>query len=145
MNSDASRAATTVAVVVPGHNRTEFTADEELSFRHIEHYLGSFHKYLLVPQSLAIDRPGFVLKRFDNRFFGSAIASSRLMLSEEFYAGICSLPVCLDLPPGRARALGQALEWCEAGYDYIASPWLKCDDSPWVTKSTGRERRIFPA
>ncbi len=48
-----------VAVVVPGYNRADFTEDEEISFRHVEHYLGRYEKFLVVPQSLVIERPGF--------------------------------------------------------------------------------------
>ena len=136
MSSDASLAAsTTVAVVVPAYNRAQFTADEEISFRHIEHYLGSYHKYLLVPQSLVIDRPGFVLKRFDDRFFGSATASARLMLSAGFYEAFARYRYVLICHLDALVLSDKLLEWCEAGFDYIASPWLKCDDSPWVTRA----------
>ena len=75
----------TVAVVVPGYNRSEFTPDEEVSFRHLEKFLGRYDKFLVVPRSLSIRRPGFQLKRFDDKFFGSAIANTRLMLSRLFY------------------------------------------------------------
>lgn len=56
-----------VAVVVPGYNRAEFTEDEEISFRHLEHYLGRYDKFIVVPQSLAIERPGFPFNDFQIR------------------------------------------------------------------------------
>ncbi len=45
-----------VAVVVPGYNRAQFTPDEEISFRQLEHFLGAYDKFLIVPQSLEIER-----------------------------------------------------------------------------------------
>ena len=77
--------ANIVAVVVPGYNRAQFTADEEISFRHLEHFLGRYDKFLVVPQSLEIERPGFQLQRFPDSYFGSAIANAKLMLSPMFY------------------------------------------------------------
>jgi len=48
-----------VAVVVPAYNRAQFTPDEEISFRHLEHVLGRYDKFLAVPRSLEIERPGY--------------------------------------------------------------------------------------
>ncbi len=38
-----------VLVVVPGYNRAQFTWDEEISLRHLEHFLGWYDKFLVVP------------------------------------------------------------------------------------------------
>ena len=74
-----------VAVVVPMHNRSTLTVDEEISFRHLTRYLASYDKYLVVPESLQVSLPGCGLKRFGSEYFGSAIANTRLLLSEHFY------------------------------------------------------------
>ena len=74
-----------VAVVVPAYNRAQFTPDEEISFRHLEHVLGRYDKFLAVPRSLEIERPGYQIQRFDDGYFGSAIANGKLMLSPAFY------------------------------------------------------------
>src|SRR5262245_52795723 len=81
----ASRPNKTVAIVVPWYNKTEITLDEELSFRHLFHFLGPYDKFLAIPQSLNFALPGFAVKRFQNRFFGSARANTKLMLSAGFY------------------------------------------------------------
>ena len=73
------------AVVVPAYNRAHFTRDEEVSFRHLEHFLGRYDKFLVVPQNLEIERPGYHIQRFDDSYFGSAIANGKLMLSPAFY------------------------------------------------------------
>ena len=54
----------TAAVVVPAYNRSDFTADEEVSFRHLETFLRPYDKFLIVPHGLSIQRAGFALKRF---------------------------------------------------------------------------------
>ena len=74
-----------VAVVVPVSNRTELTPEERISLRHLNHYLGTYDKYLVAPKSLQINLPGFGIKRFGNRFFGSTAAHTRLILSHLFY------------------------------------------------------------
>ncbi len=122
----------TVAVFVPGYTRAEFTADEEISLRHLEHFLGKYDKYLVVPQSLEIRRPGFHLKRFDDSFFGSAIANIRLMLSPAFYESFIDYKYILEYQLDALVLSDQLLEWCATDLDYIGAPWLKCEDSPWV-------------
>src|ERR1043165_1008528 len=64
----------TVAVVVPMSNRPQLTPEEEISFRHLNHYLGRYDKYLVVPKSLRLNFPGFALKPFDEKYFGSVQA-----------------------------------------------------------------------
>ena len=75
-----------VAVVVPMHNRSELSRDEQISFAHLVHYLRPYDKYLVVPESLSITLPGCELKRFGDEYFGSVAANTRLLLSENFYA-----------------------------------------------------------
>src|SRR5467141_159331 len=74
-----------VAVVIPLSNRQELTPDEKISFRHLVHFLGKYDKFLVVPQSLKVDYPGFAIKRFPNKFFGSPVAHTKLIMSIEFY------------------------------------------------------------
>ena len=75
----------TVAIVIPMHNRAVLTSDEQISFKHLSHYLAAYDKYLVVPEMLNVNLPGCMLKRFDNEFFGSVEAYTRLMLTERFY------------------------------------------------------------
>ena len=121
-----------VAVVVPGYNRAQFTEDEEISFRHLEHYLGRYDKFLVVPQSLSIERPGFHIQRFADSYFGSAIANARLMLSPTFYEAFGKYRYILIYQLDALVFSDQLLEWCATDLDYIGAPWLPCADSPWV-------------
>ena len=121
-----------VAVVVPGYNRAEFTSDEEISFRHLEHFLGRYDKFLVVPQSLKIARPGFHLQRFPDTYFGSAIANAKLMLSSTFYRSFRRYRYILIYQLDALVFSDRLLEWCRADLDYVGAPWLQCVDSPWV-------------
>ena len=58
-----------VAVVVPMSNRSELIPEEDISFKHLIHFLGKYDKYLVVPKSLQVNFPGFGVKRFDNKFY----------------------------------------------------------------------------
>ncbi|HQR16023.1 MAG TPA: DUF5672 family protein [Nitrospira sp.] len=124
-----------VAVVVPGYNRADFTEDEEMSFRHVEHYLGRYDKFLVVPQSLAIERPGFHIQRFPDSYFGSAIANARLMLSPTFYEAFKAYRYVLIYQLDALVFSDRLLEWCARDWDYVGAPWLPCADSPWVGTS----------
>jgi hypothetical protein len=121
-----------VAVVVPGYNRARFTPDEEISFRHLNHFLGRYDKYLVVPQSLEIERSGFQLQRFADSYFGSAIANARLMLSPTFYHAFRQYRYILIYQLDALVFSDRLLEWCEVDLDYIGAPWLQSPDSPWV-------------
>lgn len=122
----------TVAVVVPAYNRSEFTPDEEISFRHLEHFLGKYDKYLVVPQSLAIERSGYQISRFADSFFGSAIANAKLMLSRQFYERFADYKYVLIYQLDALVFSDQLLEWCDTDLDYVGAPWLASPDSPWV-------------
>ncbi|ULA69273.1 MAG: hypothetical protein LZF62_420013 [Nitrospira sp.] len=124
-----------VAVVVPMHNRSTLTVDEEISFRHLTHYLGSYDKYLVVPDSLQVSLPGCALKRFGMEYFGSAIANTRLLLSEHFYRSFSEYQYILIYHLDALVFSDQLTAWCDAGLDYIGPPWIPCADSPWVKES----------
>jgi hypothetical protein len=123
-----------VAIAMTLSDREALSADEEISLRHLVRHLGHYDKFAVAPPTLATIPEGFAPKRFDRRFFGSAAAHCRLMLSEEFYSAFAEYDYIL-LYHLDALALGDRLtEWCASGYDYVGPPWLTCDDSPWVDR-----------
>lgn len=121
-----------VAVVVPGYKRTEFSSDEEISFRHLEHFLAPYDKFLAVPQSLDIKRRGFQLRRFHDAYFGSTMAYNKLMLSPLFYEAFREYQYVLIYHLDALVFSDRLMEWCDSKWDYIGAPWLQCPDSPWV-------------
>ena len=124
-----------VAVVVPMHNRSELTRDEQISFAHLTHYLKPYDKYLVVPESLNVALPGCDLKRFGNEYFGSVTSNTRLLLSERFYASFSKYQYILIYHLDALVFSDQLSAWCDTELDYIGPPWIPCSDSPWVKES----------
>jgi hypothetical protein len=122
----------TVAIVIPMHNRKELTSDEQISFNHLTHYLKDYDKYLVIPEILDVNLPGCMLKRFDNQYFGSVEAYTRLMLTEQFYRAFQDYKYILIYHLDALVLSDRLSEWCETDLDYIGPPWFPCDDSPWV-------------
>ncbi len=122
----------TVAVVIPISNRAELLPDERISLNHAEHYLGKYDKYIVAPKSLKVNFPGFEVRRFGDMYFGSAVANTRLMLSAKFYESFSDYDYILIYQLDALVFSDQLVEWCNSGFDYIGSPWLKVPDSPWV-------------
>ena len=127
-----SQPSKSVAIVVPLHNRKEFTPEEEVSVRHLNHFLRKYDKYLVAPKSLDISVSGFGIKRFPDQFFGSTEANIRLMLSARFYKTFSDYKYILIYHLDALVFSDQLLEWCEADLDYIGAPWLKSEDTPFV-------------
>src|SRR5262245_38603993 len=125
----------TVAVVVTLSNREGLTTDEEISLRHLLRYLGHYDKFAVAPEGLTAIPQGFAVKRFDRRFFGSALAHGRMMLSEEFYTAFAEYDYILLHHLDALALSDQLAQWCTKDYDYIGAPWLQCPDSPWVDRA----------
>ena len=121
----------TVAVVVPLSMRDKLTSDENLSLRHLVHFLGKYDKYLIAPQGLCVDIQGFNIKYFNKRFFGSGMAHTKLMLSHEFYESFLDYKYILNYHMDALVFSDQMLEWCNADFDYIAPPWIPHEDAPY--------------
>ncbi len=122
---------------MPLSNRSDFTADEEISFRHLNHYLGGYDKYLVAPKSLKIERPGFEIKRFDDHFFGSIAAHTRLMLDPVFYEAFEHYEFILTYHLDALVFSDQLMEWCNRDYDFIGAPRLGQADTPHVVGNGG--------
>jgi hypothetical protein len=116
-------------------DRAELTPDEQISLRHLLHYLGRYDKYLVVPEKLAIDIPGFGVERFDGRYFGSTAANTRLMLSTSFYERFADYEYILIYHLDALVFSDQLERWCQEAFDYIGPPWLVTADTPWVKES----------
>ena len=111
------------AVVVP-HYREELTADEELSLRHLRHFLGGYDKFLVVPDRLRFELPDFKTARFPDRFFHSTATYSALLLSADFYRAFEAYEYVLIYQLDALVFSDRLAEWCARGLDYIGAPWL---------------------
>ena len=119
-----------VAVVVPTY-KNQFTDDEAISLRHLEHYLGSYDRYFLAPDTLEISEPGMDVVSFPQPYFKSAKTYSRLLLSEKFYAAFRDYRYILIYQLDCLVFSDRLGEWCGKGYDYVGAPWLRTSDLNW--------------
>ena len=125
-----------VAVVVPMSSRVELTPEEEISIRHLLHFLGKYDKYLVVPKTLQVKFPGFGTKRFDDKFFGSAAAHSKLLLSPIFYKAFIDYQFILIYHLDALVFSDQLAQWCEMDFDFIGPPWIKHEEAPYAGNPT---------
>jgi hypothetical protein len=123
-----------VAVAFSLSHRTSYTPEEEHAFRHGRHYLGRYDKFVVVPESHRAAYPGLMVKRFPDRFFGSARAHASLLLSRRFYRAFLPYDFVLVHHLDALVFSDQLAEWCAAGYDYIGAPWLISPDTPHITE-----------
>ena len=125
-----------VAVVVPLSTRSELTSEEQISLRHLVHFLGDYDKFLVVPKSHQMKLPGFGIKPFDNKFFGSASAHSKLLLSPIFYKTFMDYTFILIYHLDALVFSDQLTHWCEMDYDFIGPPWIKHPEAPYAGNLT---------
>lgn len=131
MESDsAKKPEKLVAIVVAHTNRANLTPAEEISLRHLNHYLGKYDKYLLIPESLDFELPGLMTKPFDDGFFGSVDAHVRMLFSQEYYQAFADYKFILTYHLDALVFSDQLGHWCDRDYDFIGAPWVKHPDSP---------------
>lgn len=84
---------------------------------------------------------------FDKKFFSSVDSYSRLLMSEVFYKRFTKYSHILIYQLDCLVFRNDLQQWCEAGWDYIGSPWLQnftdSDDAPslWATGNGGLSLR----
>lgn len=120
-----------VAICIPTH-KSELSADEQISVRHLEHYLGDYDKFLAIPEDLELSISGCTPIRFDPLNFASVEAFSRLSLSEEFYSAFKSYKYLLCYQLDCLVFSDRLSEWCAKGYDYIGAPWFRRPALGWT-------------
>lgn len=113
----------TVAVVVPVY-REALTADEEISRRHLEHFLGAYDRFLVAPERLSFALPGYGVRKFRDEFFHSPVTYSALLLSEEFYRAFDEYEYILVYQLDALVFSDELRQWCAARLDYVGAPWL---------------------
>jgi hypothetical protein len=121
------------AVVLTLSTKTQYSADEEIAFRHVRRHLGRYDKYVLIPHNHAAVYPGFISKHFPAKFFGSPQAHGRLLLSRAFYEAFLDYEFILIYHLDALVFSDELLEWCDRGYDFIGAPWLLSPDTPHIT------------
>ena len=129
--SDSSiRTCKTVAVVVSMY-KEQLSTEEQISFKHLVHFLDRYDKYLTIPENLHLDYPGFKVKCFNSRFFKSIASYSKLLLSRQFYEAFIEYEYILIYQLDCLVFSDELIQWCDTGLDYIGAPWLKSGSRPY--------------
>lgn len=111
-----------VAVTVPLASHPELTHDEEISLKHLRHYLGDYDRYVIAPESMDVPHDDFEIIRFPDKYFGSADAQTRLMMRPEYYEAFSDYEFILTYQLDALALSDRLLEWCSAGLDFIGPP-----------------------
>jgi hypothetical protein len=122
----------TVAIVVPVSNRKELLPEEEVSLRHLVHYLARYDKYVVAPRGLDLHWLGFTTYEFSPKYFGSMPAYNRLMYLPQLYELFREYEYILIYHLDSLAFRDELLDWCRTGADFIGAPWIPGADLPWV-------------
>ena len=120
----------TVAVVVPLPTGRGLTADEEVSFWHAEQYLSGYDRFLLAPEGMEVERPGYRVAHFPVRFFGDKHRHNRLLISTLFYEAFAEYEYIFMYHLDALVFSDQLAEWCARGYDWVAPVRFIMDTDP---------------
>ena len=120
-----------VAVVVALSNRTYLTDTEQISLKHLLHFLGQYDKYIIIPDGLDFSLPDFGTVRFNDKYFGSAIAHRDLLFSRQYYEAFSDYEFILSYHLDVLVFSDELKKWCDMDYDFIGPPWIKHKDAPY--------------
>ena len=120
-----------VAIVVPLSNRETFTEAEEISLNHLQAHLSGYDRFFAIPEGLNVAREGIENREYGHEYFGSIEAHRKLLFSKEFYQSFSDYEFLLIYHLDALVFSDELTQWCEAGYDYIAPPWIEHPDAPY--------------
>jgi len=118
------RASKVVAIVVPVSNRLQLTADEQISLRHLRHFLSAYDKFLVAPKGLNFQLEGFETIHLSRKFFGSKRAHDRLLYWPGFFKEFEDYRYILMHHLDALVLSDELMEWCKTDVDYIGAPWM---------------------
>lgn len=95
---------------------------------------------MVAPESLDVKFPDFEIKRFNDKYFGSAEAHKRMLFSREFYAAFDDYKFLMNYHLDALVFSDQLQQWCAKDYDFIGPPWIEHEDSPNTGKPAYRGR-----
>ena len=111
-----------VAVTVPLASYPELSPDEEISLRHLRHYLGAYDRFVLAPESMDVPHDDFEIIRFPDRYFGSANAHTRFIMTPGYYETFRDYEFILTYQLDALVLSDELLDWCDAGLDFVSAP-----------------------
>ncbi len=128
-NKEGTRHMPSVAVIVPVY-RSALLPDEQLAVRHLQKHLIAYDCYQISPASLNFRAGGMRLKQYEDAFFSSTAAYSRLMLSKGFYRDFAGYEFILVYQLDCLVFRDELAWWCDQGFDYIGAPLFRIRNDP---------------
>lgn len=113
-----------VAIVTPMHH-FPLTADEEISIRHLRHFLGEYDRYVIGPQKPPPVLKDFSFRPLPARYFRSVRDYNRLMVSSRFFETFSDYDFVLVYEADCLAFSSDLQSWCRADWDYVGAPWFK--------------------
>lgn len=126
-----------VAVTVPLNSHPTLSPDEEISLRHLRHYLGDHDRFVIAPASMDVPYDDFQVVRFGDEYFGNANAQTRLMMRPEYYEAFSDYEYILTYQLDALVLSERLLEWCDHGLDFVGAPNYGLSDQLSVVCSGG--------
>ncbi|HEX9639337.1 MAG TPA: DUF5672 family protein [Acidobacteriota bacterium] len=121
-----------IVVVVPWF-KERLTAEEQISLRHLDHYLGAYDICRIGPNGISSGGLRYPLQAFEADDFRTASSYSRLLLTSRFYRRFQAYEFMLIYQLDCLVFCSDLGAWCRGEYDYIGAPWVRTD-------SDGRKR-----
>lgn len=115
-----------VAIVVPIY-RANLLPEEEVSLKHLRHYLGHYDKYVQVSDNLDVEWEGFTTVKLSKKLYPHYELYNTRLKSKAFYSLFSDYEYILIYQLDCLVFSDQLLQWCEKGYDYIGAPWFHVD------------------
>jgi hypothetical protein len=122
-----------VAIVVPTH-RDSLPDDEIISLRHLERVLGSYDKFVVVPEGSEFAIDGFRRMPVPARFFRTEYTYCALLLWPRFFRAFEDYEYILVYQLDSLVFSDDLDDWCARGIDYVGAPWLH---ESWVRQLAG--------
>lgn len=123
--------------MVPLSSRPGFTPDDEVSLRHLRHYLGAYDKFMIAPEGMPVDAPDFTVVRVSPKYFGSVDAHTRMLMSPRFYERFRDYRYILTHHLDAIVLSDQLLAWCACDFDFIGAPNVSDAAEPAVVYNGG--------
>jgi hypothetical protein len=116
-----------IAIIIPAYYKSSFSSEELTSLKHLNYYLGKYHKYFIIPDNINVDKyrkSGFNYIKFPKYYFTSTKSYNKLLLKETFYKSFIKYKYILIYQLDALVFSDQLLKWCASGYSYISAPWF---------------------
>lgn len=118
-----------VVVIIPIY-KTTLSDDEVLSLRQTCQALKNYPLVVIQPEGLDLSSlneqyPLLQFQEFPASYFKGIMGYNRLMLSPVFYERFLNYEYMLICQLDAYIFRDELQEWCNKGYDYIGSPWLR--------------------